>query len=58
MKEAAVRIRLADAAPAFVQAALDLLLAVEESDELLTTDAAREAAKEFRAVIEEKRGRW
>lgn len=47
---AVVRIRLADAAPEFVAGALDLLAAVEESDPVLVTDAALEAAAELRRI--------
>ncbi len=51
-----VRIQLADAAPAFVEAAVDLLCTVEETDEVLVADRVIEAAATLRAVIE--RGGW
>jgi hypothetical protein len=56
--EATVTIRLADAAQAFVEHALDLLEAVETSDPALITDRAREAAEEFREFIDRERGEW
>ena len=53
---AVVRIQLADAAPAFVEAAVDLLCEVEDADAALVPDAVSEAAAALRAVIE--RGGW
>jgi len=51
-----VEIRMADCAPAFTVAALDLLAAVEDSDPALITDDALEKATTLREVIET--GRW
>lgn len=53
---AIVRIQLADAAPAFVEAAIDLLCEVEDADEVLVPDSVAECAATLRAVIE--RGGW
>ena len=51
-----MRIRLADAAPVFVAAAVDLLVEVENADDTLVPDAVADAAAALRAVIE--RGGW
>lgn len=51
-----VQIRLADAAPAFTEAAIDLLAAAENADEVLVTDEIREAAARMRKIIDG--GRW
>lgn len=51
-----VKISLADAAPKFVSAALDLLAEVEDSDEVLVTDSILKAAQALRRVIEA--GKW
>lgn len=51
-----VAIKLADAAPQFVSAALDLLAEVEDADEILITDGIVQAGQKLRRVIES--GRW
>lgn len=56
--EAAVTIRLAEAAPQMLAHALDLLYAVEHADQALIPDEVRERAEEFREFIERERGRW
>jgi hypothetical protein len=55
-KGAFVKISLADAAPKFVAAALDLLAECEDADEMLVTNAITSAAQKLRRVIES--GRW
>ncbi len=49
---AVIRIRLADAAPLFVAAALDLLLEVEQADRVLVTDAVLARAGALRDVVD------
>jgi hypothetical protein len=56
MAGAFVQLSLADAAPKFVAAALDLLAECEDADDMLVTDAIKQAAQKLRRVIEA--GRW
>lgn len=51
-------IRLAEAAPGFIKAALDLLEAVDHADPALLEDSVRERADEFHRFIEDMRGSW
>lgn len=56
MAGAFVKISLADAAPQFVSATLDLLAEVEDADEVLVTDGILKAARELRRIIQG--GKW
>lgn len=47
-----VHIGMADAAPAFVAAALDLLEEAEDADEVLVTDGITEAARKLREIVD------
>lgn len=57
-QEFVATIRLADAAPGFIKAALDLLEAVDHADPALLEDNVREKADEFHRFIETMRGSW
>jgi len=56
--KAEVVIRLADAAPDFTKAALDLLEAVQDSDQALVSDRIVQAAERFQRLIDRERGNW